>query len=369
MTVEAEVLDRKPKQAPAAIGIIDCDIHPAPRTPDALLAYVPKRWKEHLVQYGDPMVGPFAAKYGYPRYMPETSRRDAWPPSGGLPGSDVEFMREQHLDKNGIALGVLEPLQFGYTTRNLELGAVLCSAVNDWQVAEFTDKEARLRASIVVPQEDAPAAVAEINRRAGDKSFAQVQMPSLSLEPIGRRRYWPIYEAAVAHNLPIGMHVGGTSASARTASGWPAYYNEEHYSLTHSVQTQITSMVLEGVFEHFPGLRLAVIEGGCAWAPSLSWRLDKLWEKMKGEAPHVKRPPSEYIREHVWFSTQPMEEPESPKDLLVLFEQIGWDKVMFSTDYPHWDFDDPKYAFRIALPEEQKKKILRDNAKAFYALA
>jgi len=82
----------------------------------------------------------------------------------------------------------------------------------------------------------------------------------------------------------------------------------------------------------------------------------------------VKRPPSEYMREHFWFATQPMEEPENPQDILQVFEWIGWDRIMFSTDYPHWDFDDPRQAIRVRLTDEQREKIFRANAKALYRL-
>ena len=74
-------------------------------------------------------------------------------------------------------------------------------------------------------------------------------------------------------------------------------------------------MVFEGVFERFPKLQVVLIEGGFAWVPALCWRMDKHWERMREEVPHVKRPPSEYVREHVWFTTQPIEEPENPQHL------------------------------------------------------
>src|ERR1700736_1983038 len=189
MTIGEMVLDRAPKAGLDA-GIVDCDIHPLPRDGNALKPYLAKRWQEHLAQYGDPQNGPYVGRGAYPRYMPETARRDAWPPNGGMPGSDVAFMREQHLDKNNVALGILEPLGFGHCARNLDLGSAVCSAVNDWQVAEFVEKEPRLRASILVAQDDAVAAVAEIEKRAADASFAQIQMPSLTTEPLRRRRYW-----------------------------------------------------------------------------------------------------------------------------------------------------------------------------------
>ena len=54
--------------------------------------------------------------------------------------------------------------------------------------------------------------------------------------------------------------------------------------------------------------------------------------------------------------------------MLSTLEWIGWDRVMFSTDYPHWDQDDPRYAFKVTLPEDARRRIFRDNAMAFYRL-
>ena len=62
---------------------------------------------------------------------------------------------------------------------------------------------------------------------------------------------------------------------------------------------------------------------------------------MRDEVPHVKRPPSEYIREHVWFTTQPIEEPANPQHLRDLDRLDRLGPPLFSTDYPHWDYDDP----------------------------
>ena len=51
--------------------------------------------------------------------------------------------------------------------------------------------------------------------------------------------------------------------------------------------------------------------------------MDKHWERMRKETPHLKRPPSEYVREHFWFTTQPIEEPENPQDLAGIMELVG----------------------------------------------
>jgi uncharacterized protein len=365
MSASATMLDRQSAQD---AGIIDCDIHPTPK-PGGLNPYLPLRWQQHIAAYGASGHGPHAGgAHAYPLYSPNTSRRDAWPPGGGLPGSDLDFMRLQHLDPNHVSLGVLLPLLGGNSSRNVELGAALCSAINQWQLAEFVAREPRLKASIQVPYEDAAAAVAEIERHAGNRDFLQIQLGSATSEPIGRRRYWPIFEAAQRTGLPLGMHVGGSSGFPRTGGGWPSFYHEAHYDLIHGVQAQVSSMVLEGVFERFPGVRVVLIEGGLAWAPSLGWRLDRLWARMRDEVPHCKRPPSEYMRQHLYFTTQPMEEPDAPEDILLTFEQIGWDRLLFSTDYPHWDFDDPRNALKVQLPEARRRMLFRENAMRLYGL-
>jgi len=92
---------------------------------------------------------------------------------------------------------------------------------------------------VVVTQENPVAAIAEIERRASDRRFAQVNVSPRGTEPLGRQRYRPIYEAAVAAGLPIGVHVGGYGGHAPTGSGWPSHYSEEHHSNAHTMQAQL----------------------------------------------------------------------------------------------------------------------------------
>ncbi|MBS0560649.1 MAG: amidohydrolase [Proteobacteria bacterium] len=357
----------RPASGPASgLGIVDTDIHPYMKTPRDLDPFLPARWQQYLRQYDKFVCGPYATKGTYPRFSPNTCRRDAWPPGGGLPGSDVAFMREQHLDANNVAFGVLEPLLNANIARNLDAAAAFCTAMNDWQKEVFYRADNRLRASILVPQDDAEASVKEIERRAGDAAFAQVQLGSKTTEPLGRRRYWPIFAAAQANGLSIGLHIGGTQSSAPSAGGWPQFYMEDHHVLIHSMQNQAASLVLEGVFEAFPNLKVVLIEGGFAWGPTLGWRLDNHWRKMRDEVPALKRKPSEYMRTNLWFATQPVEEPENPEDLRHVFDWIGWDRIVYSSDYPHWDYDDPRAAWRIRLSEQEERMILRDNALAIY---
>ena len=114
-----------------------------------------------------------------------------------------------------------------------------------------------------------------------------------------------------------------------------------------------------------------LIEGGFAWVPPLAWRLDAAWRKLRSEVPHVKRLPSEHISEHFWLTTQPMEEPDRPEYFVQMLEHFPplADRLMFATDYPHWDFDAPDSALpRVRLPQGTHQKIMAENARALYRL-
>ncbi len=76
---------------------------------------------------------------------------------------------------------------------------------------------------MVVPYEDGAAAAREIELRAGDKNFAQVLLLSRTSEPLGHRRYWPIYEAAAAAGLPVAVHAFGYGGWPISAGGWGSY--------------------------------------------------------------------------------------------------------------------------------------------------
>ncbi len=264
-------------------AIADCDIHPARATKTELYPYLARRWHEHLEtydkhQYQGMMEGP-----PYPKAQPNASRRDAYPPEGGPQGSSLSFMQQQHLDPNNVVLGVLNPLASGQGIRNHELSAALCSAINDWQIEKWTSKDSRLKGSVVVGNEDGLTAAKEIRKRAGDRNFVQVLLLSRNVEPLGQRRYWPIYEAAEEAGLPVGVHAFGFGGNPITASGWPSFYIEEMVGHSQCQQTALASIVLEGVLERHKKLKMVMIEAGFGWAPSLSWRLDKCWQRLKSE--------------------------------------------------------------------------------------
>jgi predicted TIM-barrel fold metal-dependent hydrolase len=361
--------DGKPETAaPVRSKIIDGDVHPAPHRIADVTQFMPAAWREHFAQYGSRRRAGYSYE-PYPKSAPRACRRDAWPEEGGPPGSSLELMRTQYLDAYGIEYGILGPLGVtGQSEINPELSAALVRATNDWQREYFAKPEPRLKASIVVPYEHPEASVQEIDRLANDPAFAQVFMLTRTGEPAGNRRYWPIYEAAERHGLPVALHVFGSGGHAYTGTGWPSYYIEEGAGHSTSCQTVVTSLVIEGVFERFPKLKVVIVEGGFGWLPALTWRLDRLYDRLRSEVPHLKRRPSEYIREHIWLTSQPMEEPDDRRHLFDTIDAIGWDRLLFASDYPHWDFDDPFRAFPAGMPRERHQQVLAANARAVYRL-
>ena len=61
-----------------------------------------------------------------------------------------------------------------------------------------------------------------------------------------------------------------------------------------------------------------------------------------------------------------MEEPKKPRDIIDVIDWIGWDRLMYSSDYPHWDYDDAYRLFRFPVEDEQRDAVLSGNASKLY---
>src|SRR5437868_15190244 len=124
----SEVIDRplaEPDASAASrLRIIDCDIHPSLHSRADLNPFLSERWQEHLKTYGDHLRTPYIGTTPYPRSSPLICRRDAWPPTGGVPGSDLAFMQKQHLDPYDVEFGILQVLGlFIFSQQHLECSA------------------------------------------------------------------------------------------------------------------------------------------------------------------------------------------------------------------------------------------------------
>src|SRR5690348_4385352 len=132
--------------ASQTLAVVDCDIHPAFRKPSDLHPFLPMRWREHMTTYGEHLRQGLSGQIMWPRMMAAGMRKDAFP-EDGFPGSDLDLMRKQHLDPNGVEYGMLMQLsKGGMEERNLDFAAALSRAINDWQLDTFVRKEPRLRA-------------------------------------------------------------------------------------------------------------------------------------------------------------------------------------------------------------------------------
>jgi predicted TIM-barrel fold metal-dependent hydrolase len=125
-------------------------------------------------------------------------------------------------------------------------------------------------------------------------------------------------------------------------------------------------MIAEGVFSKFPELKVVAIESGLTWLSGFIWRSDKTWKGVRPEVPWVTRAPSEIIRDHVRFTMQPIDAADEADAIARLVDHIKSDQLfLFSTDYPHWQFDGDD-ALPPGLPSELSRKILSENALATY---
>ncbi len=218
----------------------------------------------------------------------------------------------------------------------------------------------------MIPTQNAELAVDEINRVAPDHRFVQVLMLVMGDAPLGKRQYWPIYEAAQKHGLPIGIHAGSAYRHPVTPVGWPSYYTEDYAAQAAAFQAALSSLVCEGVFTKFGDLRVVLIESGVSWLPAHLWRLTKFWRGLRLEVPWVDRSPTEIVRQHVRLTTQPFDVPEDAATIERLIEHIGSDEMLlFSTDYPHWQFDDDA-ALPSGLSPDMARRIMVDNPISTY---
>ncbi|HEY7034809.1 MAG TPA: amidohydrolase family protein [Thermomicrobiales bacterium] len=349
-------------------GIVDCDIHPRVSAIGTLRPYLTEHWQEYTRRSA--FKGP--PDTPYPDVFATSLRPDAKRVDGVLPASDPALMRARTLDAQAIEIGILNCDYAIESIHNPDAAAALAAAVNDWLIHEWLDVEPRFRASVVVASQQPEMAAREIERVGSHPGFVQVFLPVRSAAPYGNRRYHPIFAAAEKHGLVVGIHFGGSPGNPPTAAGWPTYYLEEYAGMSHVFQTQLLSLIAEGVFDQFPNLRVALAEGGFSWLPAFLWRLDKEWKGLRREIPWVRRLPSEYVRERVRLTTQPFDTPEDPaqaRDLLDQFADDGLlDLLMFATDFPHWHPDTPEEAVLAALPEPVRARIMRETAQAFYRL-
>lgn len=344
----------------SGLPIIDCDLHEAFTDLKDLFPYLAEQWIEYIVPGS---WKPSGLPYG--RLTPGGyAMVDAWPKNGTIAGSDYSLFKQQLLDPYHVKKGILTGIFFvSDINTQPEFKNALATAYNNWQIDHWLKKDKRLLGSIHVNCHDPIAAAEEIDRAAKHKQLIQVLI-SVIPEALGKPFYHPIYEAAERNHLPIAFHLSG---GTRSVLGHNPYFIEWYATRIQNYQSIVSNLIVHGVFEKFPQLKVMMIEGGFSWVVPFMWRLDMAFRTFRREVPWLKRLPSEYIRDHFKFTTQPMDDPD-PKHMMQMIEMLGPEMLCFASDYPHWDFDDPYRAFPTIMPKEWKQRILYDNARDFYQL-
>jgi predicted TIM-barrel fold metal-dependent hydrolase len=343
---------------------IDCDVHITLPGMQPLLAYMDEYWRDHLTTRGTDKLN--LTLTTQPLGAPIFGRPD-WHTPGKAPGSELSALQRDALDAFGSRAAIAHCVHTGQVLYSEDMAAAVCRALNDYIAREWLDREPRLRGSIVVPAQSPDLAVNEIERCAADHRFVEVQLLSMNEMPLGRRYYWPIYEAAQWLDLPVGVHAGGGLRCPPTVTGWPSYFLEDYVGHAQVFQSQLLSLVTEGVFNKFPNLKVVLIESGFTWLPGFLWRADKTWRGVRREVPWVTEAPSALVRRHVRFTMQPANAPPDGKLLERVLEHIGSDDMLlFSTDYPHWHYDG-QGALPDGFPSRLIRKVLFDNPLATYS--
>ena len=348
--------------------IIDSDVHPT--LPDgfrSLLPYMPKNWRMRFEMKGswnDGSVG-LIGRFGMP--SGKGLRLDvSSSPGGGPPASDPEYVGRDLFDDWGIDCAVLYNLQAGNQSNIMnspDEAVVIARAGNEFYAEQWLPVDSRYMLVMHVTPQDPVASAKEIRRFGQNKRVVAVALSPIDIL-FGNRYFWPIYEAAQELELPIYTHIITTQFQFQGApavcGGLPESHPEYRSLFGQIAESHINSLVWTGTFERFPRLKFLFVEYGFAWALPLLWEMDRNYLNEREATPWVKKRPSEYVHEYVRFSTQPLVEPPG-RDLYKLIEMMGSDLLMFSSDYPHFDNDDPHQVLR-GLSEVDRQRIYVDNA-------
>jgi predicted TIM-barrel fold metal-dependent hydrolase len=251
---------------------------------------------------------------------------------------------------------------------NPVLSSEIARAVNGWTTS-WLDQDDRLRGSIVVSPRDPAQAAEEIRRAGADRRMVAVLL-SYPQQLLGDRRLYPVYEAACELGLPVMLEAGGAySGSNRglTVIGDPTSAFEALVTWEFAGQPHLLSALTSGIFDRHRDLRIVLSGFGVAWLPSLLWRLDHEYRRRRVKPPAaLTRLPSEYVPDHVRFTTSALELPADPAELVRLLEPVGGDRLLLYGSGPL--AGDEARTFLQAAGPEWALRAARENARELYRL-
>jgi predicted TIM-barrel fold metal-dependent hydrolase len=291
----------------------------------------------------------------------------------GVPARDgvPRFLSEYHhaMDQMGIDYSVMFPttmLSVGMHPER-EVEVEICRAYANWMTECVLPCDDAVLTMLPLPFNDARASLELIERHAGRKGVAGFMVTSVRDAPVHHRKYLKVYAALQERGLPLGFH-SATHWEHQAQAQFNRFISVHALGFPLFNIIHLINMVVNGIPESFPDLKLLWIEAGVAWIPFVMQRLDNEYMMRSSEAPRLTRKPSEYMRDF-FYTTQPLE--GGDRDFLeATFRLIhGETQLLYASDYPHWDFDLPSRVYDLPfLSAEGKRRILGENALALFGL-
>ena len=356
------------------VVLIDCDIHHHVKKPEDLIPYLPRVYQERVRDQG--FLIPGSGYFNVPKRAARTdlaANCDADMEQSRMRGDDYPLLKEQHLDLWNVDYAILtgSTVYSAGVIPDPDYAAALCRAFNDWTLAEWVPLDQRFKFAIGVSASDPAKAAAEVHRLADHADVVAIMLPTGTRMPYGNRFYHPLWQACEERGLVVMVHPGAEGAGMAgppTGVGYPTYYLETRMARPQMAMAHSASLICEGVFEKFPRLKWAFVEVDQFWVAGFMWHMDADWKSLREQTPWVKRLPSEYFRQHIRVGSQPLEEPERREDLLNMLDAMHAEETLiYCSDWPHWDWDDPATTFP-KLPERLHQRIFAENARALFGL-
>jgi predicted TIM-barrel fold metal-dependent hydrolase len=271
------------------------------------------------------------------------------------------------LDEEGIDAAVLFPsmgLMYGLY-EDAKPAAALCAANNDW-LAEYCQADpSRLIGIALLPQQDPALAVTELERCVEQHGFVGgvIRPNRIGGRTVDEEAFEPGWVAAAALDVPIVLHEAYFGGIDTVGEDRQRTYAGAHV-ISHPFEqmSAMLSLCVAGVLDRHPELRLGFFEAGCGWAPYWAERIEEHFELAPDD--FAGGDPKGTLNTRTWLTFE-VEERTLPAAL-----DLGWaDNVCFASDYPHFDAVYPGAVAAVrahALAPELERKVLADNALAFY---
>lgn len=283
-------------------------------------------------------------------------------------------------DIEGIDVGVLMPTHAMGMVRfdglDPEHALALCRVFNDYAAGFVAADRTRFKFWAWVPPQDAALAAGEAVRCVTELGAVGVAMTGGAVDGhlMSDDFFEPLWNAMDDLGVPFGLHGPPPNYYladniAHRYRGHPgAQIVAQVLGNPFHAQTELAELILGGVLERHPSLRVLLMEVSCSWLPWLLWRMDDKWEMSRPDLDiPLSMPPSDYFRRQCYLEVEPDEHVAK-----YVIDHIGSDNLLFSTDYPHSDslFPNAVDTF-LAMPDvtaEDKRKVLWDNAARLFGL-